>query len=251
MGLFLLRPGLIGSAVVGRKIAGDTVKNNNLCRKPQRPILSTSLVTIREVPMKVDGAKASVRQWRILLVAIGGSIAFSAPVAGQAGGDPAKAQMQEMDRREMQLNNLGGNGEQRNDPKRSQAMMAQVSEDFQRILTLHNGIVRAITANQSLSDQFISDAAGEIRKRSARLQSSLKLQKPTSEDPQTELDLKKMQTKDGLLLLCKEIENFVRNPIIEKPGTVDAQQLGKARRDLQSIVELSDAIKKRVDKEKP
>ncbi|MDX6501507.1 MAG: hypothetical protein QOG23_4767 [Blastocatellia bacterium] len=203
--------------------------------------------------MKIDGVKKRVRHWRMFLVVIGASIAFSAPVAGQSAGDPAKAQMQAENRREIQLNSLGENGEQRNDPKRSQAMMAQVSEDFQRILTLHNGIVRAITANQSLSDQFISDATGEIRKRSARLQTSLKLQKPepTTEDRRTELDLKQMQTKDRLLLLCKQIENFITNPIIEKPGTIDARQLAKARRDLQSIVELSDAIKKRVDKEKP
>jgi hypothetical protein len=203
--------------------------------------------------MRVHGAKASVRHWGFFIVAFGASIVFSAPASGQSAGDPAKAQMQEMNRREMQLNNMGANSAERNDPKRSQAMMAQVSEDFQRILTLHNGIVRAITANQSLSDQFISDAAGEIRKRSSRLQISLKLQKPetTTEDRRTELDLKVMQTKDRLLLLCKQIENFITNPIIEKPGTIDAQQLAKARRDLQSIVELSDAIKKRVDKEKP
>ena len=203
--------------------------------------------------MNLHGVNASVRHWRMFIIAIAGSIAFSAPVAGQSVGDPAKVQMQEMDRREMQLNNPNGNGGQPNDPKRSQAMMDQVSEDFQRILTLHNGIVRAISTNRPLNDRFISDAASEIRKRSARLQSSLKLQKPepTAENQRTELDLKEMQTKDELILLCKQIESFVRNPIIEKPGTVDAQQLGKARRDLQSIVELSDAIKKRVDKEKP
>jgi hypothetical protein len=60
-----------------------------------------------------------------------------------------------------------------------------------------------------------------------------------------------MQTKDELILLCQQIESFVRNPIIEKPGTVDAQQLGKARRDLQTIIDHSDVIKKRVDKQKP
>jgi len=67
----------------------------------------------------------------------------------------------------------------------------------------------------------------------------------------TGTDPKVMETKNELILLCKQIESFVKNPIIDKPGTVDAQQLGKARRDLQSIVELSDAIKKEVDKEKP
>ncbi len=179
-------------------------------------------------------------------------IVFSASIEGQTVGDPAKARMQEMDRREMQLNNLGRNDGPPNDPKHSQAMMDQVSEDFQRILTLHNEIVRAIAANRSLGSQFISDAAGEIRKRSARLQSSLKLPKP---EPTTEremrTDLKMMEMKDELILLCRQIENFVRNPIIEIPGTVDAQQLSKARSDLQSVVELSEAIKKRAERQKP
>src|SRR6266481_2634476 len=196
--------------------------------------------------MEVLGIETSVRPWGVFIIASGSLIAFSAPIAGQSSGDPAKAQMQEMNRRELQLNSTGAEKATPNDPKRSQALMDQVGEDFQRILTLHNEIVRAIAANGSLNYQFISDATGEIRKRSARLQSSLKLQKPepTTDHRQTLTDVKVMQTKDELILLCKTIESFVRNPIIEKPGTVDAQQLEKARGDLQSVVELSDAIKK-------
>jgi hypothetical protein len=201
--------------------------------------------------MEARGFRKHVRGLSMLMVSIGCSIILSAPISGQ--GDPAKAQMQEMTRRELQLNSLGEDKGRSNDPKRSQAMMDQVSEDFQRILTLHNEIVRAIAANRSLSYQFISDATGEIRKRAARLQSSLKLQKPerTTENQATETDLKVMETKDELILLCKQIESFVRNPIIEKPGTVDAEQLGRARKDLQTVVDLSDAIKKQVDKQKP
>jgi hypothetical protein len=208
---------------------------------------------ILEAPMELHGVKANVRPWGTLIVAIACSIAFCVPVAGQTAGDPAKAQMEEMNRRELQLNSLGGDKGHSNDPKRAQAMMDQVSEDFQRILTRHNEIVRALAANRPLSYQFISDATGEIRKRSARLQYSLKLQKPeaTTENRATETDFKVTETKDELILLCKQIESFVRNPIIEKPGTVDAQQLGKARKDLQSIVELSDAIKRRADKQRP
>jgi hypothetical protein len=203
--------------------------------------------------MEAHGVKANICRWGMLVVSIGCSIVFSAPIKGQDVGDPARARIQEMDRRELQLSGLGKENQNANDPKRARAMMDQVSEDFQRILTLHNEIVRAIAANRPLSYQFISDATGEIRKRSARLQSSLKLQKPelTTENQGTGTDLKVMQTKDELILLCKQIESFVRNPIIEKPGTVDAQQLGKAREDLQSVVELSDAIKKNVNKQKP
>lgn len=218
----------------------------------ERPILLPIQGAMTEASMEPHEVKANIRPWGMLIVSIGCSIAFSVPIAGQGGGDPAKVQMQEMTRRELQLNSLGEE-KRANDPKRSQAMMDQVSEDFQRILTLHNEIVRAIAANRSLTYKFISDATGEIRKRAARLQSSLKLQKPETATDNRAMgaDLNVMETRDELLLLCKQIENFVRNPIIDKPGTVDAQQLGKARKDLQSVVEISDAIKKQVDKLKP
>src|SRR5215468_1281315 len=70
-------------------------------------------------------------------------------VSVNAQTDPARAAMQEMDRREMQLNNLGRSTSPANDRKRSQALMDQVSEDFQRILTLHNEIVRGLAADRS------------------------------------------------------------------------------------------------------
>src|SRR5436189_5030498 len=136
--------------------------------------------------------KTNVRPWSMVIISLGCSIVFSAPAAGQTVGDPAKARMQGMDRRELQLSRGAEDNGRPNDPKRSQAMMDQVSEDFQRILTLHNAIVRSLVANQSLSYQFISDATGEIRKRSSRLQSSLKLQKPepNTENRATETNLK-------------------------------------------------------------
>ena len=196
--------------------------------------------------MEVHRGKASVRFW---VFSIGFSIFLASPIAGQIGGDPAKERMQEMSRRELQLNGVVGDGRS-NDPKRSQAMMAQVGEDFQRILTLHNEIVRAIAANKSLGYQFISDATSEIRKRSAPLQISLKLQRPESATGNPPALKGTEETKDELILLCRQIESFIKNPIIETPGTVDAQYLEKTRKDLESIVELSGAIKKRADKQK-
>jgi hypothetical protein len=203
--------------------------------------------------MKVLGTRVSLRGWGLFMVSISCAIVFARPIKGQEVGDPAKLRIQEMDRRELQLNTLGGDNRHANDPKRSRSLMDQVGEDFQRILTLHNEIVRAVGANQSLSVKFVSEAMGEIRKRSARLQSSLQLQKPeTGPDSQEAApDLKVMSVEDEMIRLCRQIENFVRNPIIEKPGTVDAQQLQRARKDLQSVVELSAAIKKQVDKQRP
>jgi hypothetical protein len=193
--------------------------------------------------------KISFLSCGLLVISIGFVAGWSSPILAQSGGDPAKIQAQEMNRREIQLNNISPKGRP-DDPKRAQALMDQVSEDFQRILTRHNELVRAIAGNQSLDYQFIAEAMGEIRKRSSRLQSSLKLEKPeaVSDDRKTESLLLGLETKDELILLCKKIESFVNNPIIEKPGTVDAQALEKARADLQSIVELSDVMKKQADK---
>ncbi|MFN2532526.1 MAG: hypothetical protein ABR555_14635 [Pyrinomonadaceae bacterium] len=201
--------------------------------------------------MQLRRIKVRLQPCAVLLVWVA-LIAFPGTVFGQGAGDPAKTQMQEMNRRELQLNNLSTDNRHANDPKRSQALMEQVSEDFQRILMLHNEIVRAIDSQSSLNLLFISDATAEIKKRSSRLQSLLQLKKP---EPATAgrnslPNVTNIPTKDGLIVLCKQIESFVRNPIIEEPGTINALQLDKARKDLQSVVEIADAIKKQVDKQK-
>jgi len=56
------------------------------------------------------------------------------------------------------------------------------------------------------------------------------------------------EIKDSLIKLCKEIRAFVTNPTIESPNTVDAQQLIRAKRDLESFIQLSGLIKKDADK---
>jgi hypothetical protein len=172
-------------------------------------------------------------------------VTLSHPILGQ--GDPAKVRMQEMNQRELQLRDLGKQHRKANDPKQVQALTAQVGQDFQRILILHNEIVRAVTAaNNSLDYVFILAATTEIKKRASRLQSTLELQKPepTEQNLQSQPEFNDAHIRDALIMLCKQIKSFVTNPIIESPGTVDTQQLAKARRDLENVVELSGAIKK-------
>lgn len=165
-------------------------------------------------------------------------------------GNAAKVQMQEMDKRELQLSDLSKGNHKETDPKRAQAIKDQLNEDFYRILKLHNDMVRVIANNTPLDYQFISDATGEINKRAVRLQSTLALPKlePPEQNPRSIHDLADMQ--DGLIKLCRKIELFVKNPIIDIPGTVDAQQLENARRDLQGVVALSGSIKKGAERQK-
>jgi hypothetical protein len=179
-------------------------------------------------------------------LSVGCLAVLSTPVVGQVAPDAAKVRMQEMDKRELQLRNVGDEHHKAIDPRRALALTAQVGQDFQRILILHNKIVRSITANSTPDYQFILTTTAEIKKRASRLQSTLELQKPepTEQDLQSPPEFNDAHIGDALIMLCKQIKSFVTNPIIEIPGTVDAQQLARARRDLENVVALSGAIKK-------
>ena len=184
-------------------------------------------------------------------------IIFAAPVLAQSvppGGPPPidrrantdRIRQQDMSSREWQLRNFGTEPVRPKDERQLKALMAQTEEDFTRILTLHNAIARALTSNKDLNYQFVSEATAEIKKRATRVQSTLALHLAADDAPVKEKSDPKL--KDSLVKLCKEIRSFVTNPIIENPSTIDAEQLTRARRDLESLIQLSGLIKKGSDK---
>lgn len=184
----------------------------------------------------------------------------AAPVFSQnpPGGPPPidrrtntdRMRQQDMSSREWQLRNFGTEPGRPKDRREVEALMAQTEEDFNRILTLHNQIARSISSNNALDYQFVSDATGEIKKRASRVQSSLALRLPPEEAVTAEkpVEFKDSEIKDALIKLCNQIRSFVTNPSIENPNTIDAQQLTRARRDLDSLIQLSGQIKKDADK---
>ena len=185
---------------------------------------------------------------------------FTSTIAHQGGAPPRrrptdrtnteKLRQQEMSKREYQLRNFGTEPPKKSDRKQLEALMLQTEQDFNRILLLHNQIVRAVTSDQPLDYTFVSEAAAEIKKRAGRLQETLALKESEEhqKDSAKAAEIESGQLKDALLLLCKDIKSFVTNPVIETPGTVNAEQLEKARHDLAAIVRLSGEIKKDADK---
>lgn len=161
--------------------------------------------------------------------------------------NPEKARQQEMSTREWQLRNIGNvPPESRN--QRLQALMSQTEEDFNRILTLHNQLARAATSDKPLDFNFVSSAAGEIKKRATRLQSTLVLGDSDHNETEAIPEFRESQMKEAVVLLCKQIKSFVTNPVIETPGTVNAEQLKMARKDLDSLIKLSGHLKKDSEK---
>lgn len=183
-------------------------------------------------------------------------ILFAAPVFAQSapsgpppvdrGRNTDRIRQQDMSSREWQLRNFGTEPGSPKDERQVKALMAQTEEDFTRILTLHNEIARALTSKQALNYRFVSEATAEIKKRATRLQSTLALNPSPDDVPVTAKSDAEMN--DSLVKLCKEIRSFVTNPIIENPNTIDAEQVTRARRDLESLIQLSGLIKKDADK---
>jgi hypothetical protein len=200
--------------------------------------------------MKNRSAKIAASSTGLLAVAF--LLASAMPVAAQTRPpgppgdhtDAARARFDETRRREIQLRNSGPTAKETVDPKQLAAATAQVKLDFERILTLHNQVVRAINGSPRLDYAFVSAATAEIKKRASRLQTTLALQKLDTDERDQQKQFNDAQVKDALIILCRQIESFVKNPIIATPGTVDLQQLARARRDLASIIELGDRIKK-------
>ena len=189
------------------------------------------------------------------LAAIPLLILFTVPVLAQrvpTGGPPAdrtntdRIRQQQMSNREWQLRNYGTEPNAPKDRRQLDALMAQTEEDFDRILTVHNEIARMLAASKPIEYAFISDATAEIKKRASRIQSTLGLHQLPDETPVAEktAELDDSQMKKELVRMCNQIRNFVTNPVIANPNTVDAQQLTIARHDLESLIQLSAHLRK-------
>jgi len=201
--------------------------------------------------MKDHSATLAAKMLGLTAAALG----FGIPVFAQGPRppgdvDPAKARFEETSKREMQLRGLGNMPNKPADPKQLQKLMAEVQQDFERILTLHNEIVRVITAEDVPPVSFVSDATAEIRKRAIHLQTILPFEKPDSNEHTRDKrkQFNSEQLKAALVMLCKHIESFVTNPVIKNPGTVDAGQSAKARSDLADLIDLGDSINKSAKK---
>jgi len=186
-------------------------------------------------------------------------LSVAAPTLAQRsapGGPPpidkrtnaARTRQQDQSSREWQLRNFG-NPAVTKDRRRLEALMAQIEEDFNRMLSLHNEIIRAIDSAKPLDYHFVSEATGEIRKRAASIQTNINLTPAPEEIKPAELpaNTNEVEMKGALVKLCKQIRSFVTNPVIEQPNLIDADKLAAAKRDLESVIQQSTQLKRDAD----
>lgn len=174
----------------------------------------------------------------------------SAPPPSQRS-DPDKIRLNEMRQREISLRNVTAAGESAGNDRQIEATVEQIKHDYKQIQILRNELVRSISGpDKPLNLQLISDGTREIKKRASRLQGNLALRLPVGEEKILTSDehMSNKKVREVLITLCQRILEFTTNPIFENLGTVNVEQATKARRDIESVIELSNAIRKSAER---
>ncbi|HEX8634209.1 MAG TPA: hypothetical protein VF703_08675 [Pyrinomonadaceae bacterium] len=123
----------------------------------------------------------------------------------------------------------------------------QVKEDFEQLqLSSYNLSGAAGAAAPTLDYTRIQAESAEIRKRAARLMTTLRLPEPEKEQKQKKGG-REFATADLLPVIAALeglVKSFVWNPVFQQSGVVDVQNSARARRDLEDIIKLSEQIRK-------
>lgn len=123
--------------------------------------------------------------------------------------------------------------------------LQQVKRDFEGLQLANNDILIALASNRPLDPKQILADTSKIRRFAGALKTQLSL--PAPEDDKTNKGQLIFQgpLRATLLKLDAFIASFVNNPIFKTTvHIVDAHHSVQARRDLDSIIDLSDKIKK-------
>ena len=140
--------------------------------------------------------------------------------------------------------------------KHVKSAIVHMKEDFTRLQVVRNDIARNLVAHKPLDYDVISQQTGEINKRAndlnvymlARESENAGNEKPAAAELQRE------ELIGALVKLCKLVDSFSENPALKNAGSVDVNQLDKAKedkaradKDLLAIIKLSETIRRKSD----
>ncbi len=130
------------------------------------------------------------------------------------------------------------------------SIFPQVQEDFRRLQIVNNEMMQTVFVAKSLDYRLISTSTEEIKRRALRLRQNLLLPKISrNEESQKFHEVSSPeQLKASLLLLDHSVMSFVTNPLFKLPDMIDPSLAATAQRDLESIIQSSNAIKRNAEK---
>ncbi|HEV3470105.1 MAG TPA: hypothetical protein VG148_12345 [Pyrinomonadaceae bacterium] len=127
-------------------------------------------------------------------------------------------------------------------PERVKLALAEIAEDYRRLQLVNNRMMSAVMSAPAPDYKLITEATGEIRRRSERLRDRLKLPEPeetAGERPAPKAAESAAQMKEALLALDRSIMSFVGSPLFRNTEVLDAAAAARASRDLAEVIERS------------
>jgi hypothetical protein len=169
-----------------------------------------------------------------------------AQISPTATGPGLSNRDRDINQRETEMSNLEREGKA--GPKRDpQMILAEVNEDFDRLRAIDEELKTTLASKNALDYQHIAESSADVKKRALRLKTNLTLPAPKDQkreklqDPGADL-------KPSLTILEGLINSFITNPIFSDSGGLDAKLAGKAKLDLDGIIELSEKVRKSAEK---
>jgi hypothetical protein len=190
----------------------------------------------------------SSRNTFISLCAIACLSALPAPCRAQHRTTPADSMRraeQDMISREWNLTHIIDEADKKF-KKEVISLFPQVQEDFRRLQIVNNEMMQTVFVAKSLDYMLISTSTEEIKRRALRLRQNLTLPRISRNEENHKFHEASgyEQLKASLLLLDHSIMSFVTNPLFKLPNVIDPKLAETATVDLESIIKLSDAVRK-------
>ncbi|HWW75041.1 MAG TPA: hypothetical protein VNZ44_06590 [Pyrinomonadaceae bacterium] len=128
--------------------------------------------------------------------------------------------------------------------------LAQIKEDYVRLQVVNKDLSKAASQKEALDLKEVVKSTAEMKRRAERLLENLalpELQEEAARSKPNDIE-REEQLKASLLALGQLVERFVRNPIFREVNVIDAQSSTRARRDLQSIITISERLRRESEK---
>jgi hypothetical protein len=119
----------------------------------------------------------------------------------------------------------------------------KIKEDFEQLQVTNKSLKETGTV-ATLDYEKIRKDASEIKRRAKQLKKNLLLPEPAEEE-KSKRTVKASDAEELRAMvnaLDDLVKSFVQNPVLQNPNIVDAEGWGRARRDLESIIILSEQI---------
>ncbi|HEX8920923.1 MAG TPA: hypothetical protein VF766_05575 [Pyrinomonadaceae bacterium] len=165
-----------------------------------------------------------------------------------------EARRLEMESRQRALWNLGKvsrkPGEKLKISEAQRLAYQQFTEDYEMLQVANYALADAVGAGQKLDYGEARKQAAEVKKRASRLKETLLLPESEKDDKQKKGEDESLSSetlKPAVSNMNALVQSFVTNPMFQQLGTVDANHSAKARRDLDSIIRLSEQIRRRAE----